>query len=429
MSVYDRAGVNNGQTAGGPLFGQGQRFSADSAAAERLRLEALEIAQRFQFGTQEPTTRADGSALQEGDVYIHTVAGMEGIFLYDVDTSTYIDVIGLSSRDPRLAIQETAPTENLLEGYIWIDTSGTGLPVINLYDGSQFQVVAPTAQEIIDTVNAYTGTTLIQAAHTEATVTNANTGGTATVVLDTVEISGITYRVGGSTPAHARLRTSLTLSQNSIQLPRLGTVIITGTVSASIESPIAGDVINDVIIRSVHSSYADDRTGTPTVVSDTESRFAWNFQVGDPAQVVTFTVSYSVNGVIDGQIERSNHTETINLTIIAEPQHYWAGAVNQSNLDALTVSLADNQINSISGLTRRDNFTSPATIEYNGGGAGATPSLYAVIVVDQSINITSLNSDGFPTTISSFNDSTTGRTIYTTEAFLSEGTHSLTWRT
>ena len=173
MSLYDRTGVNNGQTAGGPLFGQGQRFSADSAAAGRLRLEALEIAQRFQFGTQEPTQREDGSPLQEGDVYIHTVTGMEGIFLYGVDTSSYLDVIGLSSRDPRLAIQATTPTENLIEGFIWINTSGAGTPTLNIYDGTQFQLVEsenPTAQEIIDTINAYAGSTLIQAAHTEAEV-------------------------------------------------------------------------------------------------------------------------------------------------------------------------------------------------------------------------------------------------------------------
>ena len=366
-------------------------------------------------------SESPGGGIYSGDNYRLTVTTSDGVAIRDIN--------GI----PELAVDITSLeiTDLLGVNVANIVNEGDGTFTVTLTNGNSFIIdqtaSALTGDEIITLINAATGT--ISADRTEATVTRANTGGTATVVLDTVEISGITYRVGGSTPAHARLRTSLTLNTNTIQLPRLGTVIITGTVSASIENPIAGDVINDVIIHSVHSSYADDRTGTPTVVSDTESRFAWNFQVGDPAQVVTFTVSYSVNGVIDGQIERSNHTETINLTIIAEPQHYWAGAVNQSNLDALTVSLADNQINSISGLTRRDNFTSPTTIEYNGGGAGATPSLYAVIVVDQSINITSLNSDGFPTTISSFNDSTTGRTIYTTEAFLSEGTHSLTWRT
>ena len=160
----------------------------------------------------------------------------------------------------------------------------------------------------------------------------ANSGNTPTLVLDTLEVDSVTYRVGGSTPAHARLRTSVTLSPNSIQLPRLGTVIVTGSVSASIENPLTGDVINDVIIHSVHSSYEDSRTGTPTVVSDTESTFSWNFQVGDPAQVVAFTVSYSVSGIIDGQIERSVHNDTVTLPIIAEPQHFWTGTVSYTHL-------------------------------------------------------------------------------------------------
>ena len=39
-----------------------------------------------------------------------------------------------------------------------------------------------------------------------------NTGNTATVALDTLDIGSTTYRVGGSTPAHARLRTLPNLS-------------------------------------------------------------------------------------------------------------------------------------------------------------------------------------------------------------------------
>ena len=256
-----------------------------------------------------------------------------------------------------------------------------------------------------------------------------NSGSAPTDGLDTLGINGVTYRVSGSTPVHATLRTSLSLSPSSIQLPRLGTVVVTGTVSASLDNPSAGDVINDVTINSVHSSYQDGRTSISGRVSDTSSRFTWNYQVGDPIQTVTFTVSFSVNYVVDGASNTNHFTREINLPIIAEPQHYWTGTVDQANLNLLTASLADNRINSIVGITRRDNFTSPFTLEYNGGAVGSTPSLYPVLIVDQSIMITSLRTEGFSVSLSSFNDSTTGRTIYTTEAFLSAGPHNLTWRT
>ena len=313
--------------------------------------------------------------------------------------------------------------------------SGNHTYTVTKTDGSSFIIDASafdiTGQEVINLINAYTGSSLIQAAHTEATVTVANPSTTPVSALDAIEISGVSYRVGGSTPAHARLRTSVTLSPNSLQLPRLGTVPVTGTVSASIENAVAGDVINDVIIHSVHSSYADDRTGSPVVVDDRTSTFAWNFQAGDPAQVVTFTVSFSVSGVIDGQVERSVHTETVNLSIIAAPVLFWTGAITQPDLDTLstTTNLADNIIAGIPRLTQRENFSSPYTLEYDGGAAGATPSLYAAIIVDQSILITSLRAEGISVTIESHNDSTAGRTLYVSQALLSEGPHNLTWRT
>ena len=225
------------------------------------------------------------------------------------------------------------------------------------------------------------------------------------------------------------MRTSLTLNHTSVQLPRTDPLALLITASATIENPISGDVINDVIIHSAHASYADDRTGAPVRIDDESSSFAWSYLSGDTARVVTFTVAYSVSGIIDGQIERSVHNDTINFTIIAEPQHYWTGAVTQANLDALILSLSDSQISAVTDLTQRNNFTSPDTITYFGGAAGSTPSLYAVIIVDQSIVIDNLNSDGFPTTIDTHNDSTAGRTLYTTQAFLSEGSHNLTWRT
>ena len=256
---------------------------------------------------------------------------------------------------------------------------------------------------------------------------SVNSGATATDVLDSIGVNGVIYRVGGGvTPAHARLRTSLTLDTNRIQLPH-GNLPITGTVSASIENALAGDAINNVTIRSVHSSYADDRTGSITVVDNMSSTFAWNFEAADAAQVVTFTVAYSVNGIIDGGVERNVHTDTVTLTIAAAPQHYWTGAVTQAELDSLESSLADDTIANIPAITQRDNFVSPLTLEYNGGAAGSTPSLYPVIIVDQSIVITSLRAEGIVQTITSSSDS--GRTLYTTEAFLSEGPHNLTWRT
>ena len=255
---------------------------------------------------------------------------------------------------------------------------------------------------------------------------SVNSGATATDVLDTIGVNGVIYRVGGGvTPAHARLRTSLTLDTNRIQLPH-GNLPITGTVSASIENALAGDVINDVIIHSAHSSYADDRTGSITVVDNMSSTFAWNFEAADVAQVVTFTVAYSVTGTIDGGVERTVHTDTVNLTIAAEPQHYWTGSVTQTELDLLTSSLADSVIDGISNITERDNFVSPFTLEYNGG---STPSLYPILIVDESIVINSLRAEGIVVTLVPTNDPDAGRTIYTTEGFLSEGPHNLTWRT
>ena len=348
-----------------------------------------------------------------------------------VIAAAILNVAGVATLAPNITAQEVTDTLNVLVSSI-VD-NGDNTYTVTQTDGTSFTFDAEahdiSGDQIINLINALTTTEVIAAARTEATVTRANTGATATVALDTLEIEGTTYRVGGSTPAHARLRTSLTVSPNSIQLPRLGTVIVTGSVSASIENPIAGDVINDVIIHSVHSSYADDRTGSITVVSDTESTFAWNFQVGDPAQVVTFTVSYSISGIIDGQIERSVHNETVTLPIIAEPQHFWTGTVTQAQLNTLTTSLADNELNNILSITRRDNFVSPFTLEYDGGAVGAAPSLYPVLIVDQTILITSLRAEGISLSLSSFNDSTTARTIYTTEGFLSEGPHNLTWRT
>lgn len=256
----------------------------------------------------------------------------------------------------------------------------------------------------------------------------ANTGNSPTVALDTLQVGSTTYRVGGSTPAHARLRTSLTLNHNSVQLPRTDPLALLITASASIENPIAGDVINDVIIHSAHASYADGRTGAPVVISDSSSAFAWSYQSGDTAQVVTFTVSYSVSGIIDGELERSVHNETINFNIIAEPQHYWTGAITAGDLTSLMSSLSDSTIGNIPRLTQRDNFSSPDSITYNGGAVGSTPSLYAAIVVPQAVLITSLRAEGFYVSITSHNDSTAGRTLYVSEAFLSEGPHNLTWR-
>ena len=139
---------------------------------------------------------------------------------------------------------------------------------------------------------------------------------------------------------------------------------------------------------------------------------------------MTFTASFSVSGIIDGELAVSQHTETINFSIIAEPQHYWTGSVTQPELDSLVNSLADNIINGISAITQRDNFVSPLTLEYDGG---STPSVYPIIIVDQSIQIASLRVEGIGVTLSSHTNS--GRALYTTEGLLSEGPHNLTWRT
>ena len=237
---------------------------------------------------------------------------------------------------------------------------------------------------------------------------------------------------GGSPAPHARLRVNLALSQSSIQLPILGTRPITGTVTSEIVDSQTGDVINDTIITSVHSSYADDRISGPVVVSDTESRFIWSATTADnQARTITFTVSGSVNYVIGTQRMTHAFNETINLTLVAAPVLFWTGAITQADLDTLstTTNLADNIIAGIPRLTQRENFSSPYTLEYNGGAAGATPSLYAAIIVDQSILITSLRAEGISVTIESHNDSTAGRTLYVSQALLSEGPHNLTWRT
>ena len=237
---------------------------------------------------------------------------------------------------------------------------------------------------------------------------------------------------GGSPAPHARLRLSLTLSDTSIQLPILGTRPITGTVTSEIVDSQTGDVINDTIITSVHSSYADDRISGPVVVSDTESRFIWSATTADTtARTITFTVSGSVNYVIGTQRMTHAFNETINLTLVAAPVLFWTGAITQPDLDTLstTTNLADNIIAGIPRLTQRENFSSPYTLEYDGGAAGATPSLYAAIIVDQNINIASLRAEGISLSISSHNDSTVGRTLYVTEGLLSEGPHNLTWRT
>ena len=167
------------------------------------------------------------------------------------------------------------------------------------------------------------------------------------------------------------------------------------------------------------------------MVSDTRSRFTWTVDPSDTARAITFTVSVRVNYVIGGQVMVHTFTETANLTLVAAPVPFWTGALTQTDLDTLTVAtnLADNIINSIPRLTQRGNFSSPFTLEYNGGAAGSTPSLYAAIIVSQDIQITSLRAEGISVSTSSHNDSTAARTLYVSEALLSEGPHNLTWRT
>ena len=360
------------------------------------------------------TTGSQGELF--GDQTIQVISAA----IIDVNgTPTLADNISAREITDLLNIGIESGTDNYDGTYTFLLTDGTSFTI----DATASDL---TGDEIISLINGATGT--ISADRTEATVTVANSANPVDN-LRTVSIDGIVYRVSGSTPAHAQLRTSITFSPTSVQEPLFGTTVVRGTVSASIENAGATDAVTSVTINSVHSSYADDRLGTPVVVDAMSSRFPWSVQAGDLPQTVVFTVAYTVTYTIDGVNDLHHFTETANFNIIAEPEHYWTGAITQANLNALTISLADNQINNIAGLTRRDNFSSPATITYNGGVPGSTPSLYAVIVVQQDIAISTLNSDGFPTSISSFNDSTTGRTIYTTEAFLSEGSHILTWRT
>ena len=458
MSLYDRTGVNNGQTAGGPLFGQGQRFSADSAAAERLRLEALEIAQRFQFGTQEPTQREDGSPLQEGDVYTHTVTGMEGIFLYDVDTSSYLDVIGLSSRDPRLAIQATTPTASLIEGFIWINTSGAGTPTLNIYDGSQFQLVEsenPTGDEIIAALNlaGVSGTIDIDRLDPDVVSTSelnagldtkqdtlntaitVNRGGddSGTIGSDGVITLNLTDHQGTPIP-HARLRASFSLSTGSVNQPTVAIRTVTGTPSAAIVDGQAGDVVTDIVINSAHVSRRDSTTriivGTGNPRVDT---MTWNTIVGETAGDITFTCVFTVNYAIGGTAMSHQYNMSATFRVIPEVISFFKGTISQAVYDQFTGDTTP-PFATIAASPGVDNIPVAFNLPYTSTYSGSTTDTYAMIMyIDTVTAVNDVTSQGiaftdiFSASVTDTDNSRTYRLFIVNDA-LTNGDHSITWR-
>ena len=460
MSVYDRAGVNNGQTAGGPLFGQGQRFSADSAAAERLRLEALEIAQRFQFGTQEPTQREDGSPLQEGDVYIHTVTGMEGIFLYDVDTSSYLDVIGLSSRDPRLAIQATTPTANLIEGFIWINTSGAGTPTLNIYDGSQFQLVEsenPTGDEIIAALNlagvsgtididrldpdvvstSELNTGLATKQDTLNTTITVNRGGddSGTIGSDGVITLNLTDHQGTPIP-HARLRASFSLSSNQLQQPVTAVRTISGIPDAAIVDGQSGDTITNIVIDSAHVSRRDSTT---RIVNDTApagfpiQEMTWTNIAGETAGSITFTCVFTVNYTINNVSMSHQYTMSAVLQVVPEVISFFKGTISQAVYDQFTADTAP-AFATVAASPGVSNIPVTFNLPYTSTYSGAATDTYAMIMyIDTVTAVNDVVSQGIVFTDiynRSLVDTDNSRTyrLFIVNDPISEGDQEITWR-
>ena len=250
--------------------------------------------------------------------------------------------------------------------------------------------------------------------------------------LSSVQINNVVYRVAGSTPVHAQLRTSIAFDPTSVSEPISGTNVVRGIVSARIDNGTVNDTINSVTINSVHSSFADDRIGTPEVIDAMSSRFPWNVQVGDTPQTVVFTIAYTVTYTIDGVSELHHFTDNVNFSIIAAAVPFWRGTLNQSQITALTF-LDDASLNAV--LTRvNSDFTSPYTSTYTGTVGpddpnNPVPDVFAALVVQQDIAIQTLRSEGFLVSFSSQNDAGAERTFYVSEAPLSNGPHDITWRT
>ena len=281
-------------------------------------------------------------------------------------------------------------------------------------DGNWNEFRDPGKQDVIDYVSTIVDNGVQADGTREYTATlNPLSGVTSTV----------SWRTGGSVgPPHANLATAFAISPTSIQLPILGVQQVTGTPTATIRDAGAMDTVNSITITSAHSTLRDDsivirNTGTQA----TNNTFTWSAMPGDTGSVL-FTCTYTVNYTIDGVTMDSSFNRTASLNYIEASVPFWTGTLTTTQL-ANIAGLTDAQITA--ALTELSDFTSPFTREYTGSGGNLHPALY----IPQANVVTQVRADGFILTFESQNEPVAARTLYVTQDPLSDGPHSVTWRT
>ena len=393
-----------------------------------VRQTSEAVVEFYQVLPTEPTTRADGTALVEGDMWYDTTNSRFNIY----DGSSFLAVTGGSTVSVQ-GVEVTDPdfiNNPDSRGVTWV-VDGSNITAIANEDTSKQDTLTFDNEPLENSLNPVTSDGVFEGLGTKQDNLGVNVAN-PTENLSSVQINNVVYRVVGSTPVHAQLRTSIAFDPTSVSEPISGTNVVRGIVSARIDNGTVNDTINSVTINSVHSSFADDRVGTPEVIDAMSSRFPWNVQVGDAPQTVVFTIAYTVTYTIDGVSELHHFTDNVNFSIIAAAVPFWRGTLNQSQITALT-SLDDASLNAV--LTRvNSNFTSPYTSTYTGTVGpddpnNPVPDVFAALVVQQDIAIQTLRSEGFLVSFSSQNDAGAERTFYVSEAPLSNGPHDVTWRT
>ena len=250
--------------------------------------------------------------------------------------------------------------------------------------------------------------------------------GGITVDFDSANARDITF--SGTSAPHAQLRTGLTISPNTFDRsdgsPGSGT--ITGTPTASIADAATGDVVNSITINSAHASYLDNNlnirtTGTP--------RFTYSILTTAPAQTIVFTCVFTVNSTIDGVTADHQVTHTGNLLVRQAPITFRYGTFSQAQFD-MRDSLSAAQIATTLTDTA-DGVVYPYSQEYT-GTAIPTNTYAALFVPDEDGVVTSVRSEGFVLNFERRSGVDVGGvtfSLYTVTAPLSEGTHTIEWRT
>ena len=250
--------------------------------------------------------------------------------------------------------------------------------------------------------------------------------GGITVGYDSANARDITF--SGTAAPHAQLRTGLTISPNTFDRSdgAAGSSTITGTPTASISDAATGDVVNSITINSAHASYLDNNlnirtTGTP--------RFTYSILTTAPAQTIVFTCVFTVNYTVDGVTMDHQVTHTGNLLVRQAPITFRYGTFTQDQF-TMRDSLSAAQIATALSDTA-DGITYPYSQDYT-GTAIPTNTYAAIFVPDEDGVITSVRSEGFVLNFERRRGVDVGGVIfslYTVTAPLSEGTHTIEWRT